>query len=141
MLPFGFIIYKRIEKLILLSQKNSTLAWNRRFTETEDSGSSCRYSWISKISKFCLFVVLKEKFERFAWNEVNISNFCSKLSFEICWRCWTTGIDWLQSTTCKWYKKYYKPSQKKELYYYELVMQQDVQATHYVSRCHMLNTV
>lgn len=30
---------------------------------------------------------------------------------------------------------------EKELYYYELVMQQDVQATHYVSQCHMLNTI
>lgn len=42
-----------------------------KLTETENSGCSCRYSGVTKMSKICLFVVLREKFEMltFAWNK------------------------------------------------------------------------
>lgn len=73
MIPFVFIIYfKRIEKLILSNQKEIHTSMECcKLTEAENSGCSCRYSGITKMPKFCLFVFLREKFEMltFAWNK------------------------------------------------------------------------
>lgn len=106
------------------------------FTEKEHFGSSCRNSKVSKIPEFHHFVVLKEKFEMLTFPYNKAPQFLNLLIM----------LNSRHRLTSKYHLHVGTRSTanhlgKKELYYYELVMQQDVQATHYVSRCHMLNII